>query len=159
MIWLQALLLVVVANGAPVAAWRLLDRRWALPVDAGMRLADGRPLFGPTKTVRGAASAVAAATGAALLLELPWQAGALAGAGAMTGDLLSSFVKRRLGMAPSRMALGLDQIPESLIPLLLVKHRLALDAADIAAAVLGFVVVELALSRVLFWLELRKRPH
>lgn len=159
MIWLQALLLVVVANGAPVAAWRLFGRRWALPVDAGMRLADGRPLFGPTKTFRGVVSAIAAAIGGAVLLGLPWQAGALVGAGSMAGDLLSSFVKRRLGIAPSRMALGLDQLPESLIPLLLVKDRLALDAADVTAAVAGFVVVELALSRVLFWLELRKRPY
>ena len=31
---------------------------------------------------------------------------------AMLGDLLSSFWKRRVGLAPSWQAIGLDQIPE-----------------------------------------------
>jgi hypothetical protein len=37
---------------------------------------------------------------------------------AMLGDLFSGFVKRRLGMGPSDKALGLDYVPESLLPLL-----------------------------------------
>ena len=34
------------------------------------------------------------------------------------GDLFSSFVKRRLDLASSSMAIGLDHIPESFFPLL-----------------------------------------
>jgi len=43
-------------------------------------LADGRPLFGRSKTWRGLAGAVFLATLAAVVVGLPWQAGALAGA-------------------------------------------------------------------------------
>jgi hypothetical protein len=53
---------------------------------------------------------------AAVLIDLPWQAGALAGVSAMAGDCLSSFVKRRLALEASSMSLGLDQVPESLFP-------------------------------------------
>jgi hypothetical protein len=62
--------------------------------------------------------AVVATAGAAALLGLGWKIGALIGIVAMASDLLASFVKRRLGLPPSSQAIGLDQIPESLIPLL-----------------------------------------
>jgi hypothetical protein len=45
---------------------------------------------------------------------------------AMAGDLLSSLSKR-LGMEPSTMALGLDQIPESVFPALLAAQFVTLS--------------------------------
>ena len=48
--------------------------------------------------------------------KVPWRLGALVAASAMAGDCLSSFIKRRFGLEPSRMTLGLDQVPESLFP-------------------------------------------
>ena len=77
----------------------------------------------------------------------------------MLGDLLSSFCKRRLRMASSSMALGLDQIPEALLPLLLVADRLALSWAAIGWTVIGFIVLELVLSPIFFWLGIRNRPY
>jgi len=77
----------------------------------------------------------------------------------MAGDLLSSFLKRRLALAPSSQAIGLDQIPESLLPLLASHQELALTAADILMGVAIFVVGELALSRMLFQLRFRDRPY
>ena len=77
----------------------------------------------------------------------------------MAGDLFSSFCKRRLGLPPSSRASGLDQIPESLLPLLACRDLLGLAAADIAACVVLFVVGEVVLSRVLFALRLRDRPY
>jgi CDP-2,3-bis-(O-geranylgeranyl)-sn-glycerol synthase len=81
------------------------------------------------------------------------------GAFAMLGDLVSSFAKRRLGRATSSQALGLDQIPESLFPLLAVHQRLGLQAWDIALLVGAFLVLELWLSRLLFRLGLREQPY
>lgn len=152
------LFLLLIANGAPVVAWRALGGRLDWPVDAGLYLADGRRVLGPSKTVRGVAAAILASAGAAVLTGSAWQLGVAVGAGAMAGDLASSFVKRRLGLAPSTMALGLDQIPESLIPLLLMREPLGLDGAEIAATIGAFVLVELSLSRLLFWLRVRKNP-
>jgi CDP-2,3-bis-(O-geranylgeranyl)-sn-glycerol synthase len=77
----------------------------------------------------------------------------------MLGDLASSFVKRRLGRRTHSQALGLDQVPESLLPLLLLQERLALGAGEMALIVALFVALELMLSRLLFRWHLRDRPY
>jgi hypothetical protein len=45
------------------------------------------------------------------------------------GAPLSSFIKRRLALVPSSQAIGLDQIPESLFPLLACR-QLGMTAAN-----------------------------
>jgi CDP-2,3-bis-(O-geranylgeranyl)-sn-glycerol synthase len=77
----------------------------------------------------------------------------------MAGDLLSSFVKRRLHLPPSSRASGLDQVPEALFPLLACRNLLSLAAADIAVCVVMFFVGEVVLSRLLYALNLRERPY
>jgi hypothetical protein len=156
---LALLLLLTVANGAPVAAKKIWGGVLARPLDAGMRFFDGRPVFGPTKTVRGVLVSVAATTAAAPLVGIAWWLGALIGATAMAGDLLSSFVKRRLDRPPSSRALGLDHIPESLLPLLACQKPLALTPTDIGVVVAGFFVGAVVLSRLLYRLGLRDEPH
>jgi CDP-2,3-bis-(O-geranylgeranyl)-sn-glycerol synthase len=155
----QLLMLLAVANGTPVAAKRMLGDALAYPLDGGALLPDGQPLFGHSKTVRGVLLAVLATTLASLLLGLGWKVGALVGATAMAGDLFSSFIKRRLGLPPSSMALGLDQIPESLFPLFACRMLLPLNFLDIAIATLLFLVGSLVLSRILFRFNLRDRPY
>jgi CDP-2,3-bis-(O-geranylgeranyl)-sn-glycerol synthase len=155
----SALLLLGLANGAPVIGKKLLGRRFAYPLDGGATFFDGRPLFGPSKTVRGIVLATAATTLAAPLFGLAWQTGALLGASAMLGDLLSSFIKRRLGRPSSSQALGLDQIPESLLPLLVCRAALGLGGLEVAVLVVLFLVLELLLSRLLYRLHVRDRPY
>jgi CDP-2,3-bis-(O-geranylgeranyl)-sn-glycerol synthase len=77
----------------------------------------------------------------------------------MAGDLLSSFMKRRLGLPPSSKAVGLDQVPESLFPLLACRQAFSLTLLDITAGTALFVVGELLLSPVLFRLRIRDRPY
>jgi CDP-archaeol synthase len=96
---------------------------------------------------------------AAAVIGLPWSAGALVGASAIAGDCVSSYTKRRLGLEPSSMALGLDQVPESLLPGLVCGIYLSLGLIDVLAIVLVFLVGELALSRFLFAINLRDRPY
>ena len=63
----------------------------AFPLDAGILLFDGRPVFGPSKTIRGViASVVVTAIGGLFLGPNP-EFGALVAGVAMAGDLLSSF--------------------------------------------------------------------
>lgn len=156
---LKLLFLLFVANGAPVLATRVLDTRFGRPIDGGRHFVDGRPWFGPSKTWRGLLLAVLASAIAAPLLGWPVDIGLQIGAGAMIGDLLSSFLKRRLGQASSSQALGIDQIPEALLPLLLVCEALALGAGHIVALVAAFVVLELLLSRLLYRLHIRRQPY
>jgi len=155
----ESVALVGVANAAPVALKRLLSNRCSMPVDSGLLMRDGRPLLGPSKTWRGVAIGILAPAFMSPLMSLPWQAGALVGATAMAGDCMASFLKRRLGLAVSSMALGLDQVPESLLPAISMRAYVHLTTIDIVMVVLIFFFGELASSRVLFRLGLRERPY
>jgi hypothetical protein len=155
----KLLLLLLAANGTPVLLHKVLGTRWAWPVDGGTRFRDGRPVFGTSKTWRGLLGAVLLTGAAAALIGFPFWLGAVFGGCAMLGDLFSSFLKRRLGVPPSGMALGLDQMPEALFPLLAVRGELALGAGYIAWLVLTFLILELVLSRILYSLHIRDQPH
>lgn len=159
MVAVQLLFVIGLANGAPILAQNLLRDNWQYPVDCGRNFPDGRPLFGVSKTWRGIAAALVAATIGAVGVGLSAATGLWLGIGAMAGDLMSSFVKRRLGIAPSGMALGIDQVPEVLIPLLLVQQKVALTTSEIAAVTVLFLIIELLLSRVLYHLHIRKQPY
>ncbi|HEV2100463.1 MAG TPA: CDP-archaeol synthase [Stellaceae bacterium] len=119
---------------------------------------DGRRLLGRAKTVRGALVSIALTAAAAPLLGLGAAIGVLVGGTAMVGDLLSSFVKRRLNFAPSSQAIGLDQIPESLFPVLACLRFLPLRGLDIVIVVAVFCIGSISLSPVFHRMGLRDRP-
>jgi CDP-2,3-bis-(O-geranylgeranyl)-sn-glycerol synthase len=155
---LELLLLIFVANSAPVLAADLLDGRWEQPIDAGLRLRDGRPLLGRSKTWRGLVAALAATTLAALPLGLHWGIGLGAAALSMSGDLLASFGKRRLGYAPSDRAPLLDSIPESLVPALGLRAALGLEWLEVVGVVALFAIAVRLISPLLYRLHIRGRP-
>jgi hypothetical protein len=156
---LQLVILLIVANGAAVAAKKLLGETIARPLDGGALFFDGRPVFGPTKTIRGVVVSILVTTICAALMGLGWRVGFLIAGFAMAGDLFSSFVKRRLNLASSSMAVGLDHIPESLFPLLASRLLLPLSVLDVVVGTTIFVVGALILSPLLFKLNLRDEPH
>ncbi len=96
---------------------------------------------------------------AAALLGYSAGFGLAFGALVMTGDLLSSFLKRRRGLPASSRATGLDQLPESLLPALFTTAYLGLDWwwAPLWAA--AFMLLEIVVSKPLFLLHIRKRPY
>lgn len=155
---LPILLLIIVANSAPVLVADLLGRRGAWPIDAGRCLSDGRPLFGRAKTWRGLCAACAVTAALAPLLGLAWRVGLAAGALAMAGDLLASFCKRRLGIASSGRAPMLDSVPEALLPALGLRATLALGWLEVVGVVVLFTVAVNLLSPLLYRLHIRARP-
>lgn len=156
---LKLLLLLGVANGAPILARRLLGSRWSWPLDGELRFIDGRPLLGRGKTLRGLVVATLATACAAPMLGIDPALGARMGFAAMLGDAGASFVKRRLGLASGARCRGLDQVPESLLPLLVAAGPLGLSLAQLAGVTLAFYVLELPLARLLFRLGIRERPY
>lgn len=156
---LQIMMLLALANGTPIIAKKMFARRLSRPFDAGLLFLDQRPLFGPSKTIRGVLSSILVTTAGAPVLGLQPEIGALVACAAMAGDLFSSFVKRRLNLPTSSQALGLDQVPESLFPLLLCRDIFCLSTEDIALGVGAFFVGGLILSRVLYTLRLRDEPY
>lgn len=159
MLILTCLLLLLAANGAPLLV-RLLPglRRWNRPLDGGYRLADGERLFGHHKTWRGVSAAILLTTPVAWFLNLPLWLGILFALFSMLGDLLGSFAKRRWHIAPGARAIGLDQLPEALLPLLLLKQPLGLGWLSILITALLFMIVVLLLSRILYYLRVRRNP-
>jgi CDP-diglyceride synthetase len=156
---LQLLILLMLANGTPVIVKKVLGGHYSYPLDGNLTFADGRPVFGRSKTIRGILLSVLVTTVSAPMFGLGWKTGLLVGSFAMGGDLFSSFCKRRLGMPSSSRASGLDQIPESLLPLLACRDLLGLTAADIVVCVVMFVIGEVVLSRLLYAFRLRDRPY
>lgn len=154
----QFLFLLLVANGAPIIAQGILQERLNYPLDGGRTFADGRPLFGPTKTVRGLLAAGVATGCAALLVGRPGLIGVGIGLCAMCGDLVSSFIKRRCGIQSSDSALGLDQSLEALVPIVVFREAFAFHIVEMVTIVLAFFVLEIGLSRVLYRLHIRNRP-
>jgi CDP-2,3-bis-(O-geranylgeranyl)-sn-glycerol synthase len=64
-----------------------------------------------------------------------------------------------MGLPSSSRALGLDQVPEALLPALVCKSLLALTLVDIAVIVALFTLGEMLLSRLLFKLHVRDQPY
>jgi CDP-2,3-bis-(O-geranylgeranyl)-sn-glycerol synthase len=155
----HGLLLLLVANGAPIISNTLFGKRLARPIDNGLCLHDGHRLFGNKKTWRGLFSAVFFTTIAAILLGLAPLTGVLFGILTMTGDLLASFIKRRLGKVESSRARGFDTVPESLLPLLLLKESLALSFVDTLFIAGIFFLCEEFISPILYKLHIRNRPY
>ncbi|MDA9411044.1 MULTISPECIES: CDP-archaeol synthase [unclassified Bradyrhizobium] len=155
----KLLILLAVANGVPVLAKRLFGSRLSCALDGGVRFIDGSPLFGPSKTWRGLLLSIVVTTAMSPFLGLDFASAFLVGLGAMVGDLLSSFTKRRLGIKPSGKATGLDQVPEALLPALMCWKRLSLSVTDVVVLVAVFFVGEIVLSRLMFRLHVRDRPY
>lgn len=145
--WLRGLALLVATNTAPVlAAWLLRARaRW--PIDGGVLLGDGQRLLGANKTWRGLLAAVLAGALVGPCLGLAPTQGALGGLLTIAGDAMSSFVKRRLRLPPGEWIPGLDQLPEAVLPLLVLWRPLGLDLLGFAAAVATFSVLDLIAAR------------
>ena len=147
--WLisHLVLLLVIANGTPALLGLLLGPRWNHPLDNHHLFTDNRPLLGPSKTVRGLIGAILVTALLAPLFKLSLLEGASFALLAMLGDLCSSFIKRRLGIASSRSVALLDQLPEALLPLWGMQTVLGASARDMALAVIVFIVIDLLLSR------------
>lgn len=157
--FVQALALLFVANGAPIVADWICRKRLSLPLDSGVVLADGRALFGPSKTIRGVMAAILATALAAVTLGYSGSTGALFGSLVMVGDLLTSFVKRRLGLAPSAEAPLLDHVPECVLPAPLCASTFGLSALEIVLLVAVFSWSAPKTARLLHRAGLHRQPH
>lgn len=156
---IQILVIILVANGAPVLASYVFDHKASLPVDFGKVFSNGKPVFGPAKTWRGLFASLVLTSLSSWLLLGNLTIGLVVAVLAMTGDLIASFTKRRLGLPASSRAIFIDQVPESLLPALGVRVYVSLDLIDIIVIVSGFIMLEVLLSKLFYRLGIRKHPY
>jgi hypothetical protein len=159
MLEVQLLLLIGVANGTPVIVKKIFGDFWDYPLDGNCHFFDQRPLFGPSKTIRGIVFSLLLTTVCAPVFSISWHYGLVIGVSAMIGDLFSSFIKRRSGKPSSSMALGLDQIPESLFPMIAAHYLLGVSWWGVLVVGVLFFVLELLLSIILYKLNIRNEPY
>lgn len=157
--YLDALFLILVANGAPVVLARLLGDRFAFPLDAYRCLDDGFRILGNSKTLRGLVVSVATTSLAAVLIGHSAVSGLLVGTFAMLGDLSTSFAKRRLRLAESSRAFALDTLPEAMFPTVALAISGLVTAIDVVTLSVGFVLTAAILSPVLHSLGVRRQPY
>ncbi|MCG8611275.1 MAG: CDP-archaeol synthase [Pseudomonadales bacterium] len=153
------ILLLLVANGAPVLARYMLRRHFTWPIDFGTALGDGQRLFGRTKTYRGVVASLLLTSLAGGLLGLGGFSALLFACLCMVGDLLTSFFKRRLGMPSSARFFLIDQLLETLLPVLVFMPVWGYSMIEAGVTILGFVLSGWIISPVLFLLGVRRHPH
>ncbi len=153
------LLLLGCANTMPIAARKIFRHRWEHPVDLGLPWFDGLPVFGPHKTWRGLAASLAGTSLFSLFTPAGPFNGFLIASLSMAGDLIASFIKRRLKLRSGARAMGLDQCVEAMLPLVLLRKQLFLSWQEILIITVLFAAVELVISPLLYRLGLRRNPY
>ncbi|MGC8121782.1 CDP-archaeol synthase [Marinobacter sp. VGCF2001] len=156
---LELFVMLVLANGAPVIVAKLFHQHGNWPIDGGRQWRDGEFVLGPSKTWRGLVSGTLACALFAFWTGLWWLFGALFGGLALLGDMLSSFIKRRMGLVSSARAVWLDQLPEALLPMLFAWYWLELPGWEAGAIALLFALSNMLFSPLLYRLGIRKQPH
>jgi len=158
-LFFHLLILIIVANAGPILIKNILNKKWNQPINGSLKFVDGGPLFGKSKTWRGLAASLIITAVVALMLGYSVQIGILISLLAMTGDLFSSFVKRRFKLPPSSMAPLLDQVPESLLPAVIMMRTFELTLFSIIMLILFFMIFELIVSQILYKMNFRKHPY
>jgi CDP-2,3-bis-(O-geranylgeranyl)-sn-glycerol synthase len=138
---------------------RIFQSHGAQALDLGRQLHDGRPVFGPSKTWRGLATALITSCILSMVFGYGLWFGFVFGVLVMSGDLISSFIKRRMNLKSSEQRMGLDQLPESFIPSVYAVGYLGQSWWWAVLLALAFMLLEILISKPLFWLNIRKRPY
>lgn len=160
------------ANMAPVLAMGIL--KWlAVPVDFNARFM-GKPLFGKHKTWRGIV--VGTAAGMLVFLAQKWLfrfsffsgnsiidyssaalwVGFLLAVGALAGDLVKSFFKRRVGVKPGMPWIPLDEIDYSIGAIAFASIIFFPGWAEAAAIVIASALLHIAANHFAFYTGIRK---
>lgn len=108
-----------IANGSPVVFSKFYGP--GHPIDMGIVFTDGKRLLGDGKTIEGFLTGTLAGSLAGLILTYvglhSMSSSITLSIGAMIGDSLGSFVKRRLGFKRGEWAPLLDELPFIIIAL------------------------------------------
>lgn len=147
------------------------------PIDFGARFTDGKRVLGDGKTIRGFAAGLLGGivvtwllSGYAAHLFLPaldagkqLSVGAALAIGALTGDCLGSFIKRRLSLPRGHPTLLLDQLPFLFVALAFAFAAApqlveAVSLPSFAFLTILTIVAHIAANRIGYVLKLKEVP-
>jgi len=140
-----------VANSSPVVLGG------GPPVDGGALWTDGKPILGANKTIRGTITGVLAGTIIGLI-QGNLIGGFAQSAGAMLGDLLSSFYKRRRDYAPGSSMPIIDQLDFISLAVALSYPFQQTDLLSVAVIMVVTVPIHYAVNYIAWLVKLKKNP-
>lgn len=153
------LLLLGWTNFLPILGRVFLKERLSVPLDLGYKWIDNQYLLGPHKTWRGIIISVIGTGLTSYFTPFGLVLGLKLAICSMSGDLISSFVKRRMGLKSGSKAFFLDQGLESFLPLWVLKDSLFICWTEIILIISSFTLLEIGLSPLLCRLHIRRSPH
>jgi CDP-2,3-bis-(O-geranylgeranyl)-sn-glycerol synthase len=128
------------------------------PLDGGRDWVDGKPLLGDHKTIRGTLSGLVAGIIVGLMQRSLFR-GALLSIGAIVGDLVGSFFKRRINMKPGALLPIADQMGFIVFAVILVSLAEPAPTLDRAIGILIATLPIHYLTNVVAWLlKLKSAP-
>ncbi|MEM4577162.1 MAG: CDP-2,3-bis-(O-geranylgeranyl)-sn-glycerol synthase [Candidatus Nezhaarchaeales archaeon] len=156
---IKALLFILpayIANMTPLIVANVIRNR--RPIDMGKYWIDGKRVLGDNKSVEGFASGVIAGIIVGVALGSPFR-GFLMGLGAMAGDVLGSFVKRRLNIAQGESAPILDQYLFVLMALLFSSFAgYTATLEELAVILIVTPLLHLTGNYVAYLLKIKRKP-
>ncbi len=153
------LIFLGIANTMPIVARHIFKNRFSAPIDFNKSFFDKKPILGTHKTWRGLLVAVVITSITSGFCGYGFKLGAMVGFYSMTGDLMASFIKRRLNLESGAKFTGVDQGIEAFFPVFMLKDDLSLSWLDCFFVTLVFTVVEITLSPFLYKIGFRRNPY
>ena len=126
-IYIKITFLLWSINLAPVLLAFFFEEKWNTPVDRGIFFFDGKPFLGSHKTIRGVAGGIMAGLFFGFLATIPLGTAVLTGIMSMAGDMLTSFIKRRLKIGEGKDFPVVDQLFEGLFPFIVLVPAFSLS--------------------------------
>jgi len=141
-----------IANSTPV----ILTGGGSL--DGDKKFIDGEPILGTHKTIRGTFSGLIAGTLTGIIQGQPYR-GALMAIGAILGDLVVSFIKRRLKLPPGTMFPIADQMSFIVLAVMLdILIAPAIEWDRILVIFLATLPIHYFANVIAWMLKLKSRP-
>ena len=161
------------ANMAPVVTKDILKGRFTKPLDFGRIFSDGKPCLGANKTFRGLVAGIIFAVITAYIQSLlyvnssfrtisfydysNWLLfGFLLGLGAMLGDSIESFIKRRLDYGPGQKFVPWDQIDFIIGAMVFIAPVYFLNAKQFFIILIISFLLHISSNHFAFYIKLRK---
>jgi len=145
-----------IANMTPLILSKVVHRR--RPLDMGKNWIDGKRVFGDNKSVEGFVAGTLAGLVVGLFLGNPLR-GFLMGLGAMTGDVLGSFIKRRLDISQGEPAPLLDQYLFILVALFFSYLAGYMTTSDqLVVMLVATPILHVSSNYVAYLLRIRQKP-
>ncbi len=145
-----------VSNMSPLLVTRLIGG--GRPLDMGINFVDGKRLFGDNKTVEGTFSIIIVGSILGLIYDLKF-IGFIQALGVAVGDIVGSFMKRRLCIEPGGSLPFIDQELFMILAILLSNPFLKLSLRQIAFILAITPVLHLVSNAVAFLIGLKEVPY